>query len=112
MQREYLKEQQAKALFQVTPDDDAPQTIYKIFEQIRVLNSDLTRQLEYQKTKRKAVEDFERRLIKEEEYEMLVNELNSYDDALVSVSLQFSDLTKEAKRIIDEAKAASEQRKD
>ena len=58
------------------------------------------------------MEDFERRLIKEEEYELFVNELNSYDDMLVTVSLQFSNLTKEAKRIIDEAKAASEQRKD
>lgn len=41
-----------------------------------------------------------------------MNELNSYDDVLVKVSLQFSDLTKEAKRIIDEAKAASDERKD
>jgi len=77
-----------------------------------VLNDDLGRQIQFQKNKRKSIEDFERRLITEEEYELFVGELTSYDDVLVKVSLQFSDLTKEAKRIIDEAKAASEQRKE
>ena len=86
-------------------------TVYKIFEQIKVLNEDLNRHLKFQKTKRKAIKNFERIMMTEEDYMMLIEEIRAYDKTLVSVSQKFSSLTREAKRVIDEAKAKSDERK-
>ena len=47
----------------------------------------------------------------EEDYQMLIEEIRAYDKTLVSVSQKFSSLTREAKRVIDEAKAKSDERK-
>jgi multimeric flavodoxin WrbA len=48
----------------------------------------------------------------EDDYTELVDEMSGYDSILVSVSSKFSELTREAKKIIDDAKANSDQRKE
>lgn len=48
----------------------------------------------------------------EDDYQELVDEIASYDTILVSVSSKFSELTREAKKIIDDAKSNSDQRKE
>lgn len=48
----------------------------------------------------------------ESEYQSLVDKIASYDAILVNCSAKFAAMTREAKRIIDEAKAKSDQRKE
>jgi hypothetical protein len=64
--------------------------------------------VKFQSKKRRAIEDFEDVVISHEEYDGIVGGLQKYDSLLVNVSSNFAKMTREAKRIIDEAKAKSE----
>lgn len=47
-----------------------------MFEQMRVLNDDLNRHVEFQKTKRGQIENFERVMMDEDDYQELVDEVS------------------------------------
>lgn len=79
---------------------------------MRVLNDDLNKHVEFQKTKKGQIENFERVMMDEDDYQELVDEVTNYDTILVSVSSKFSELTREAKKIIDYAKESSDRRKE
>ena len=51
-------------------------------------------------------------MMDEDDYQELVDEITNYDSILVSVSSKFSELTREAKKIIDYAKESSDRRKE
>jgi len=111
LQREHLQEQQKKQLFIVSPEDDMTEAIFKLFEQIKAVNEDMNRHIKFQKNKKKSIENFERIMMSESEYQSLVDQVKEYDGTLVNISQKFSAMTREAKRVIDEAKAKSDRRK-
>lgn len=76
------------------------------------MNDDLNKHVEFQKTKKGQIENFERVMMDEDDYQELVDEVTNYDTILVSVSSKFSELTREAKKIIDYAKESSDRRKE
>ena len=68
VQREYYSEQFNKALNIVNKGDDYAEVVFKLFEQMKLLNEDMGNHLSIQDTKRDHIKDLESRLLKEEDY--------------------------------------------
>ena len=109
--REFYKEQFTKSLNIIKKDDDFSEMIFKMFEQIRLLNSELQQHLDIQESKKSSIRNLERVLIHESDYQHLLSQLKAEDKQLYEISVGFSEITKEAKRILDDIKAKSEKRK-
>jgi hypothetical protein len=109
-QREYYREQFNKALNIVKPGDDFAETVFKLFEQMRLLNDDIGNHLSIQDTKRDHIKDLEKRLLKEEDYRKFLDYVQKEDDKLYELSTKFATLSGEAKRILDDLKEKSSQR--
>ena len=58
-QREYLKEQFTKSLHIVHAEDDLSEVLFKLFEQMRLMNDDLKNHLSIQDTKKDAIKELE-----------------------------------------------------
>lgn len=110
-QREYLKEQFTKSLHIVHEEDDLSEVIFKLFEQMRLMNDDLKNHLSIQDTKKDAIKELERLLMTENDYRLFLDKIKGQDNVLVDISQKFADLSREAKRILDDVKAKSEARK-
>jgi hypothetical protein len=66
--REFNKELLAKALHVIQPQDDFGELMFKMFEQIRLLNEDLQTHLQVQQSKRQSIRNLERVLVHEADY--------------------------------------------
>lgn len=73
VQREYYSEQFNKALNIVNKGDDYAEVVFKLFEQMRLLNEDMGNHLSIQDTKRDHIKDLESRLLKEEDYKKFLD---------------------------------------
>ncbi len=111
VQREYTSEQFKKALNVIKPEDDMSEVLFKMFEQMRIMNDDLKNHEDIQESKKKAIKDFEKILMKEDDYKFFINHVHNQGKQLYDLSAKFSELTKEAKRILDTIRAKSDQRK-
>jgi hypothetical protein len=109
--REFNKELLAKALHVIQPQDDFGELMFKMFEQIRLLNEDLQTHLQVQQSKRQSIRNLERVLVHEADYQQILAKLKEQDKELYEISVLFAELTKEAKRILDSIKEKSEGRK-
>ena len=85
-QREYLKEQFTKSLHIVHAEDDLSEVIFKLFEQMRLMNDDLKNHLSIQDTKRDAIKELERILMTEEDYRKFLNQIKGQDNILIEIS--------------------------
>ena len=85
--------------------------MYKLNEQIRLLNDDIVGQITLQAQKKQSILDFERMLMTDQDYKKFIEHVKSEDKVLYEISQKFSDLTVEAKKILDEIKAKSDERK-
>lgn len=103
-QREYLNEQFNKALNIIKKEDDISEVIFKIFEQMRLMNDDIKNHLSIQDTKRTYIKDLESKLLKQEDFEKFLHYIKIEDDKLYELSQKFSDISMEAKKILDEVK--------
>lgn len=112
IRRDAHKELRNKALFIVKEDDDINEVIFKLFEQMRSLNIDLERNIKFQDNKLHAIEEFEDVVHTKEQYQHIVSKISELDGILVNASQKFAHMTREAKRVIDEAKIMSEVRKE
>lgn len=110
-QREYAKEQFTKSLHIVHEEDDLSEAIFKLFEQMRLMNDDLKNHLSIQDTKRDAIRELERIIMTEDDYKLFLDKIKQQDNTLVEISQKFADLSREAKRILDNVKEKSETRK-
>jgi hypothetical protein len=110
-QRDYSREKFTKSLVIIHKDDDMPEVLFKLFEQMRLMNDDLLNHLEIQNTKKRAVSDFEKILMKDTDYQFFLDEVKKEDVTLKEISQKFFELTAESKRILDEIKEKSTQRK-
>ena len=90
VQREYYNEQYNKALNIVKPGDDFAETLFKLFEQMRLLNDDMGNHLSIQDTKRDHIKDLESRLLKEEDYRKFLDYVQKEDDKLYELSSKFA----------------------
>lgn len=102
--REHQKEQFKKTLNIIKKDDDISEVLFKMFEQMRLVNDDLVNHLKIQKTKKSAIESFEKVLLKDSDYAYFLGQIRKEDATLFEISQKFTDLTAEAKRILDEIK--------
>jgi len=112
VRREYQQEQFMKSLNTVTSDDDYTEVLFKLFEQVRLINDDLDNHMQMQTTKRESIMHLEKILLTENEYNHLLNQVKGEDTTLVEISQKFADLTGETKRILDTIRAKSDARKD
>ena len=110
-QRDYYKEQFTKSLHIIKREDDISEMLYKMFEQVRLLNEDLKAHSDIQESKKSSIRNLERLLIHEDNYRHFLDQLKEQDAQLFDISTKFSELTKEAKRILDTIKEKSEARK-
>ena len=110
-QRDYSREKFTKSFVIINKDDDMPEVLFKLFEQMRLMNDDLLNHLEIQNTKKRAVSDFEKILMKDSDYQFFLDEIKKEDGTLKEISQKFFELTAESKRILDEIKEKSTQRK-
>ena len=85
-QREYRQEQFTKSLHIIKEDDDIQEVLFKLFEQLRLLNDDLNNHLHIQQTKKEAIKGFERVMMTEEDYSRFLSEIASQDNMLIEVS--------------------------
>ena len=79
---------------------------------MRLMNDDLLNHLEIQHTKKNAIQDFEKVLMKESDYAYFLDEIKKEEVTLKEISQKFYELTSETKRILDEVKDKSTQRKE
>jgi len=82
--------------------------MYKMFEHMRMINDEMVSHLEVQNTKKHAISSFEKKLLKEEDYALFIGQIKKEDETLMEISTKFSDLTTEAKRILDTIKSKSD----
>jgi hypothetical protein len=111
VQREYRNEQQNKALNIVNKDDDVSEVIFKIFEQVRLLNEEMNNHLSIQDTKKQHIKQLETILMTEHDYQVFLDKIKEEDQRLYELSQKFADLTTEAKKILDDIKTKSYDRK-
>ena len=109
-QREYRQEQQAKALNIIKREDDYREMIFKIFEQVRLMNEEMKNHLSIQDTKKQHIKQLETILMTEQDYQIFLDKIKEEDQRLYELSQKFADLTSEAKKILDEIKAKSNDR--
>jgi hypothetical protein len=89
----FLQEYFRKTLNIVKKEDDVTEVLYKMFEQLRLVNDDMVNHLKIQKTKKDAVEQFEKVLLKESDDMNFLKQVKKEDDMLYEVSQKFTDLT-------------------
>jgi hypothetical protein len=106
--REFKKEQFNKQLNVVKKDDDISEALFKIIEQMRVINLNMRNLISSQIDKKQRVLGLEQRILKEEDYRKFLAVVKVEDDKLYDISKTFSDLTSETKRILDTIKQKSE----
>lgn len=92
-------------------EDDLSEVVFKLFEQLRLMNDDLKNHLSIQDTKRDAIKSLERILMTEDDYKEFLKKVKGQDNTLIDISQKFADLSREAKRILDDVKDKSETRK-
>lgn len=61
-------------------EDDLPEAIFKLFEQMRLMNDDLKNHLSIQDTKKDAIKELERILMTEDDYQLFLNKVKSQDN--------------------------------
>lgn len=61
-----------KSLNIIKKDDDISEVLFKMFEQMRLLNFDLNKHIEIQTAKKNTIRDLEKKLLHKENYEFLV----------------------------------------
>lgn len=74
---------------------------------MRLMNDDLKNHLSIQDTKRTYIKDLESKLLKQEDFEKFLHYIKIEDDKLYELSQKFSELSMEAKKILDELKLKS-----
>jgi len=79
---------------------------------MRLLNEDLTGHITVQKQKKDTIRSLEKRLMKKENYEYLIQKVQKEYSLLSEISRKFSELTGEAKRILDNIQKRSQERKE
>ena len=92
-------------------DDDHSEVLFKLFEQMRLMNSDIQNHLELQQNNKAEIKTFEQKLLKEEDYLFFLEQVKTQDNVLGELSQKFADITSEAKKILDNIRAKSEDRK-
>lgn len=75
------------------------------------MNDDLKNHLSIQDTKKDAIKELERLLMTENDYRHFLNNVKAQDKQLIEISQKFSELSREAKRVLDSVKDKSESRK-
>jgi len=76
------------------------------------MNDDLVEQVKLQQHKKTTIQQFETILMKDTDYQEFLNVVKNEDKTLYEISQLFSDLTVEAKRILDDVKGKSDKRKE
>lgn len=105
-----MSEQFNKALNIIKKNDDISEVIFKLFEQMRLMNDDLKNHLSIQDTKRDHIRELEPKLLKEEDYKKFLYYIKKEDEKLYQLSTKFAELTTSAKTILDDLKAKSGER--
>jgi hypothetical protein len=78
---------------------------------MRLLNEDLNGHISIQKQKKDTIRSLEKRLMKKENYEFLIQKVQAEYALLSEISRKFSELTGEAKKILDSIQQRSQDRK-
>jgi hypothetical protein len=74
---------------------------------MRLLNEDLNGHIGIQKQKKDTIRSLEKKLMKKENYEFLIEKVQKEYSLLSEISRKFSELTGEAKKILDNIQAKS-----
>jgi hypothetical protein len=109
--REYLKEQFTKALNIIKGEDDSGEILFKLNEQMRVINTNMEGIVYQQMIKKNSVLGLEKKLLKEDDYKNFLEIVKTEDKKLFEISKTFAELTTETKRILDTINEKSDQRK-
>ena len=78
-QREYLREQFHKSLNIVNKDDDIMEVIFKLNEQMRLMNDDLVTHISLQMQKKQSIQQFEKILLKDSDYKHFIDVVKEDD---------------------------------
>jgi hypothetical protein len=78
---------------------------------MRNMNDEMTGLINTQMTKKSAIQEFEKHLLHEDDYNNFLEVAKEDDKKLYEASVLFADLTKETKRILDTVKGKSDERK-
>jgi hypothetical protein len=84
--------------------------IFKIFEQVRLMNDEMKNHLSIQDTKKQHIKQLETILMTEHDYQIFLDKIKEEDTRLYELSQKFADLTAEAKKVLDEIKNKSKER--
>jgi hypothetical protein len=89
----YMKEQSYKALNVIKGNDDIGEVLFKLNEQMLTMNKYMEQIAMTQISKRHQIYSFEEKLMQEKDYKYFVDELETQDQKLYTVSHTFSELT-------------------
>ena len=73
-------------MYIVHAEDDLSEVIFKLFEQMRLMNDDLKNHLSIQDTKKDAIKELERILMTEDDYRLFLNKIKGQDHILIEIS--------------------------
>jgi len=86
LKREFRREQFKKSLNIIKKDDDFSEMMIKLFEQVKLLNDGLDNHLEMQTLKKDTIIGLEDKLLTEEMYNHLLQQVRDEDTTLVAIS--------------------------
>ena len=84
--REFKKEQFTKSLNIISKDDDISEVLFKMFEQVRLINDDITSHINVQKQKKDSIRNLESVLMTEDNYNDLLAQVKAQDAVLYEIS--------------------------
>lgn len=84
--REFMKEQFSRQLNVVKKDDDVSETMFKIIEQMRVINENMKNIIYQQLDKKNRVLGLETKILKEEDYRKFLEAVKVEDGKLYDIS--------------------------
>lgn len=84
--REFKKEQFTKSLNIISKDDDISEVLFKMFEQVRLINDDITSHINVQKQKKDSIRNLETVLMTEDNYNELLGQVKAQDAVLYEIS--------------------------
>ena len=84
--REFKKEQFTKSLNIISKDDDISEVLFKMFEQVRLINDDITSHINVQKQKKDSIRNLESVLMTEDNYNELLGQVKAQDAVLYEIS--------------------------
>lgn len=91
----------------IKKEDDTGEVLFKLNEQMLVMNKYMEEMVMTQLRKRESIYEFEKKMLKTEDYQYFVDELEKQDAKLYEVSNTFSSLTSRTKKLLEEIQVKS-----